>query len=456
MVSASTLALRQVCVAFVAVAALGWWVAFVEPRWLGSAYLAWHGALTLLMLRVWQLSQQTPLAAQRITLTASALAWLVLLGLPVFTTHDAERYLWDGAVAWAGFDPYRLAPDAPPVAALRALWPTPAEHTAYPTLYPPGAIALFALAAAAGPQAGPWVWKLLACAAGFATVLLVRAVLARRASLQHLPLVALSPLLLLESAVGAHVDALSALALAAALWCLEASKNRWAGVVGGLLLGLGGLLKLAPVLAWLPLVAQRGWPRRLPLTLGLLLALAAGYGLALALGLRPVGSLEVFFEKWRFGSPVASALGYWLAPRTALLASAALALLWLALAAWWVRRAEPQAARNFTMGQTAAGREGLCSSCLTGLQLALAAPLLFSPVVFPWYLCLLVPLIALQPRAWLLAWVSVVPLSYEVLNRFAGEGVWAPAAWPLAVITAASLLGAAVDGWISRSGRHGN
>ncbi|MGY8902920.1 MAG: hypothetical protein ACKVIH_00010 [Burkholderiales bacterium] len=429
---AHTAALRQTCAAFVLVAALGWWVAFVDPRWLGSAYLAWHGALTLLMLRAWQLSQHAPLAAQRITLTASALAWLLVLGLPVFTTHDAERYLWDGAVALAGLDPYRLAPDAAPVAALRAIWPTPAEHTAYPTLYPPGALALFALAAAAGPQVGPWVWKLLACTAGFATVLLVRSLLARRGSLQHLPLVALSPLLLLESGVGAHVDAVSALALVAALWCLELGKTRWAGIWGGLFLGLGGLLKLAPVLAWLALAAPRGWPRRAQLTLGLLLALAVGYGLALALGLRPVGSLGVFFEKWRFGSPVVSALGYLLAPRAALLASAALALVWLALAAWRAR-----------------------SAPLSGLQWVLAAPLLFSPVVFPWYLCLLVPLIALQPRAWLLAWVSVVPLSYEVLNRFAGEGVWAPAAWPLLAIAAAWLFGAVVDGWILRGGKHG-
>ena len=414
--------------AFVAVAACGWWVVAVPPSWRGSATIAWHVVLTLLMLASWRLSCQHPDTPQQGTLLAGVLARLLVLALPVFTTHDAERYLWDGAVALAGLDPYRLAPDAPAVVSLRALWPTPAEHAAYPTLYPPGALALFALSATAGPVGGLWLWKLLATAASVATLWVMRAVLVRHGVARHFPLVALSPLLLLEAGVGAHVDAVSTLALALGLWATVAHKPLAAGAA----LGMGVLVKLAPVVAALPLAVallrHSGWQRALTLCLGLLAMLVGGYGLALVLGLQPVGSLGVFFTKWRGGSPVFAALASLARPEVAGALALGLTLALLALAAWLAR-----------------------SHWVSGLQLALAAPLLFSPVVFPWYLCLLVPAIALQPRAWLLAWVSAVPLGYEVLDKFVGEGVWQPAVWPLWAVALAWLLGAGADLWCHRS-----
>lgn len=413
--------------AFVAVAACGGWVLAAPPSLRGSATIAWHGVLTLLMLGSWRLSCQHPNAPQQGTLVAAVLARLVVLALPVFTTHDAERYLWDGAVALAGLDPYRLAPDAPAVAHLRALWPTPAEHTAYPTLYPPGALALFALSATAGPVWGVWVWKLVATAAGIATLGVMRAVLARHGAARHFPLVALSPLLLLETGVGAHVDAVSTLALALGLWFTLAHRP-WAA---GAALGVGVLVKLAPVVAVLPLAVALLWRAGvrpvLALGLGLLAVLLMGYGLALALGLQPVGSLGVFLAKWRGGSPVFAVLDSVLRPEAAGALAFGLTLALLALAAGLAR-----------------------SNWVGGLQLALAAPLLFSPVVFPWYLCLLVPAMALQPRVWLLAWVSAVPLGYEVLDRFEAEGVWMPAVWPLWAVALAWLLGVGADVWRRR------
>lgn len=413
--------------AFVAAAASGWWVVVVSPSWRGSATIAWHGVLTLLMLASWRLSCQHPNAPQQGTLLAGVLARLLVLALPVFTTHDAERYLWDGAVALAGLDPYRLAPDAPAVASLRALWPTPAEHLAYPTLYPPGALVLFALSATAGPAWGVWLWKLLATAASVATLWVMRSVLARHGAARHFPLVALSPLLLLEAGVGAHVDVVSTLTLALGLWFTVVHKPLATGVA----LGVGVLVKLAPLVAALPLAAallrRAGWQQALTLGLGLLAVLVGGYGLALALGLQPVGSLGVFLTKWRGGSPVFAVLASVARPEVAGALALGFTLALLAWAAWLAR-----------------------TRWVSGLQLALAAPLLFSPVVFPWYLCLLVPAIALQPRAWLLAWVSVVPLGYEVLDRFVGEGVWAPADWPLWTVALAWLLGAGADLWQQR------
>src|SRR5262249_1649804 len=53
---------------------------------------------------------------------------LLLVPVPPYTTHDVTRYMFDGAMAVAGLDPYTVAPSDPRAAALHALWPSAVEH----------------------------------------------------------------------------------------------------------------------------------------------------------------------------------------------------------------------------------------------------------------------------------------------------------------------------------------
>ena len=73
----------------------------------------------------------------------------------------------------------------------------------------------------------------------------------------------------------------------------------------GACLAVGGLIKILPMLLLWPLLFfLPNWHARLRLFLSALSIWGSGYLLAIALGFRPVGSLAVFFEKWRSGSPV--------------------------------------------------------------------------------------------------------------------------------------------------------
>src|SRR5262249_10157657 len=63
---------------------------------------------------------------------------LALSGLPPFTSDDVYRYIWDGHVQAAGINPYRYAPDASELAALRDDRIHPfINHPHLPTIYPP-------------------------------------------------------------------------------------------------------------------------------------------------------------------------------------------------------------------------------------------------------------------------------------------------------------------------------
>lgn len=418
--------------------------------WRGWAYIGVHFSLTLLMLGAWfglhlhssvlhTKQESTPDHQQKQALLwvliAGIVSRLLLIDTPAFTTHDVQRYLWDGAVAINGLDPYRVAPDSPLAQTLRSYWPTPEEHAAYPTLYPPLALALFAFSALAGKTGGIWCWKILVTAASLGSLLLGYRWLLRRGTPQHLPLLALSPLLLLETGVGAHVDAFSALAVIAALYAFETGRRGTAGF----LIGLGALIKLLPLVLLLPfsiyLLRARQARQTCTLILGALSTVAIGYGVALLLHLRPVGSIGLLFQRWRFGSPLYAALEANFSMQTAAALALICLLMLLAASAWHAWRAATSHVKDIS----------------TSVQLALAAPLLVSPVTFPWYLCAFLPALLMRPRFSTLIWVSAVPLSYEVLNAFDSTGVWAPATWPLWVIGFSILLGLLVDVFRSSS-----
>jgi alpha-1,6-mannosyltransferase len=405
----------SLCLAYLLVAAGAYVVAAQPDGTRGVAYMALHLMLAALMVAVW-LAGRGDLRTVRAVVFTGIVAHVLLYAVPTFTSHDLQRYLWDGQALLAGLDPYRVAPaDA---AAWSTGWPLPPDNVDYPTLYPPGALALFAGAASLGPVLGPWAFRGVVLVAAVAVIVLGARLLRDHGAERHVALLALSPLLLLEAQVGTHVDVVATAALVTALVLYR--RARWMGA--GVALGLGGLVKLVPVVAVVPLALVAG-------SGGVVLALAAGgtmaagYAAAMAGGLVPLGSLPAFAAKWEFGSPLYAVVSWGLSDGSARWALAGLGVAAGVAVVLTVRATGPW----------------------IGTRRMLVIPLLLSPVVFPWYLLPLVPLVALRPSATLVAWLAAVPLTYEVIDRFdAGQG-WSPAAWPLACIAAAWGVGLAID-----------
>jgi alpha-1,6-mannosyltransferase len=406
---------RALCTLFVGLACSAYFVAASPAGARGLRYIGLHLALGALMVAVWALSNHAAGPAEhRWTLWSGMAARALLIAVPPFTTHDVVRYLWDGHAALSGIDPYRISPAA---AALTSSWPIPVDNAHYVTLYPPGAIGLFALCARLGPAFAAWAWKILVVMASILTLRLSAAVLRAASTERHLPLVALSPLLVLEAGIGAHLDTVVAFFVVAALFFVQRGRPGASGIA----VAAGALVKFLPIFALVPASVALGSGRARRFVAGALAALVAGYAGAWLIGFRPLGSLLTFFEKWRFGSPVYSALSK-LVPDAQLLILLLIAggLSLVAVTAW-------------SAGEAVMRR-------------ALAIPLLISPVVFPWYLVPLVPFIAIRPSAFWIAWTTAAPLTYEVLDRFDAVGTWQPASWPLWIIGTSCCLGIALDG----------
>src|SRR5687768_81156 len=122
-----------------------------------AAFVPWAGLL------LWPIEMDEQRAV-RVAIALAAIAGFALVIAPSVLSEDVYRYVWDGRVLRHGISPYRYAPDDPALAALRDEGWRRINNPEIPTIYPPLAQALFAVAAA------PWVMKTLALAAHLATI----------------------------------------------------------------------------------------------------------------------------------------------------------------------------------------------------------------------------------------------------------------------------------------------
>ncbi|NEQ69503.1 MAG: DUF2029 domain-containing protein [Symploca sp. SIO2D2] len=397
---------------------------------LGTLTIIQYSLLALCMVGYWNAGPKTNnWKDYRALLAVAIVARLALIPINPYTSNDIDRYLFDGKVALSGYDPYRLNHNDPLLSQLRQEWATPEEHAKYPTLYPPGALGLFASAAASGPQFAEISWKIMSALAGIAFLLVMVCLLKRVNKLRHLSLVALSPLLIFETGVGAHVDIFSALAIAVALLFWQQDKLAHTGIA----LGVGALIKLVPALLLVPLCfGQSSFKRFFTIGLPAMLMIITGYSVAFALGMHPIGSTPVFFEKWRNAAPVFDVLNTYIKDKDLLYLIIAILIFTLCLIAYKSWRIQANKTRE----------------TIKYMQISIAIPLLLSPVVFPWYLLPLAPLFALQPNAFLAAWFVLLPFTYEVLNQFACCDNWAPQQWPVTLLAIGLAAGFSIDRWL--------
>src|SRR5436305_5689153 len=172
----------------------------------------------------------------------------MLLPLPPGLSHDSWRYLWDARVTLHGFSPYVYAPGDKALASLQnTILYTNSRFRNAPTIYPPGAQAVFLLSYLLAPAnlyflKGIFViFDMITCAA--LIVLLGRKGLDQR----RVILYAWCPLPIIEFAIQGHMDVITLTFTILAV--LAASNHSVRGyMLTGFLIGLATLTKIYPIL----------------------------------------------------------------------------------------------------------------------------------------------------------------------------------------------------------------
>ncbi len=302
---------------------------------------------------------------------------------------DVYRYIWDGRVENAGFNPYAHVPADPALSALR----DPAQYGLIDkrdyavTLYPPVAEAFFALVTRVSGSV--WAMKLaMVVAEGVAVLAVVRLLRKLGRPIGLIVAYLLHPAPLWEIAGNGHADAV-------AMACFYAAFARGGGALrpypSGLIMTLGALVKPEAALG-LPGL-WRPFQIALPLfVLGVVLFCYLPF-----LGAPAPAGVFGFLPRYVHEQGLDSGQGfYWLAlldrlgvmrpPTAAYVALAAALMLALALASRW---------RGTTDSR----------SSLVSASLMLVAGLLLLTPTFPWYFLIALPMTAL------LGWWSPIALA---------------------------------------------
>jgi hypothetical protein len=326
---------------------------------------------------------------------AAGAVWRVALCLaPPLLSNDVNRSVWEGRVQVHGGNPYAWPdrPDAPRWAALRDdVW-RDLNHPDYTAVYPPA----WQLATWAVVSVSDSITAMKAFLAGCELLgLAPLAFLLRRRGLpgERLLVLAWSPLALVETAGSGHNEAFGALFLVLALAGLESGRP----LPSILAAAIGAQAK------FLPGLVAAAWARRYRVW-----HLAAGAALAGALvwPYRSAGrtlflSLSKYSQFWQFNETLFAPLQALLGSHAAAVRAGSILVLILALALAW-RRAEPVAAATAVV----------------------AAALLLSPNVLPWYALWLLPFLVLRDEPAALLYTGAVSLAYLVYPIWRSGEPW--------------------------------
>jgi hypothetical protein len=366
--------------------AIGWIGAHGPLGRGGIVLIGLYIAAHLLLAGLWRWWPFTRRTVPAILLMAVA-ARVLLFPFPL--CDDMNRYVWEGKIQNAGYNPFALAPDAEALIPLRdANWEG-INHKHLPAIYPPLAQLTFRCCHALHPDGRFFrgvftLFDLLLLPVLFGIA--ARYGMARR----HLLLYALNPLVLLFVAGEGHLDPLYIFFLmAAALAWMRGREG-----LSFLLLGASCMMKLIPVAFFPLMVRRRNWRKAWLCFVPFLLAIPFARG--------GVDLLEVplnYAETFYYNAALFSILSSFLSNYTA----SAWCWAFFLLAAVFIFFLVPDLLRGF--------------------YLLAGAYLLCSPIVHPWYFLLIVPFLPFfRSFPWFLLLALAAATFFTRIHQYATGG----------------------------------
>ena len=394
------------------------WVLLAVAAYAGLAALAmrpggWRehfGTFLLLQAASWlaALGASRTRLSLGVILGGAALFRLLFLSLAPELSGDIYRYVWEGRVQGAGFDPYRFPPLAADLAPLRdGVWHQ-VNHPQYGAIYPPLAQLVFRLLANLG---GVTVFKSAFVLLDLATCALLGWGLQRRGEpAARLALYAWSPLAVIEVAASGHLEPLGILPLVAAVLLLPGRRT-----LGWGLLAASVVAKYAAAVT-LPAMVRSAPPRGRALAVAAAVAVAAWIPFAGA-GSHLFDSLRVYAEHWRYND--------------------------ILFALVQVPFDEPRHARTAALLLTGTACVAIAvwrASLERRVLAALATALALSPTIHPWYLLWPLAFVPLAPSPGVIAWSGTITFAYLHLFPAFGFGPLAKEAWGPRLVQIGSVL----------------
>jgi len=303
---------------------------------------------------------------------------------------DINRYVWEGEIQIAGYNPFLLAPEAEGLKHLRNENWRDINFKYIPAIYWPFAQILFKAGAAISPT--HWFFKSILVIFDMGTIFLLLLMI-RKVSpdFREIVLYALNPLTIISVAGEGHLESVLVFWIMLSLYGSR-QKKPW---LMYLALGLAVMTKPTPVI-FLPLLVERGNLKYFPFFL-LPFALMLPYYDS---GINFLSTLNIFLSIYGYNG----LLNYVCLSLTGVLPSA-----WIAMF----------------------GAAGLCGFVffltpdrIRSVFLVSAIFLIFAPTFHTWYLLLLTPFLVLyRPTPWIILHATMLPLVF-FFHPWATQPLW--------------------------------
>ena len=371
---------------------------------------------------------------------------LTALLIPPIWDDDLYRYLWDGRVGIHGINPYVYAPDAPELESLQDDHYDLVSFKSIRTIYPPLFQFLFQLSQWIAPSS-LFFLKSLALLFDLALIVVLLSLLRNLGyPVAWILIYAWNPLPIKEFANSGHMDSLVLFLLFLALKCVLDGRM----VLAHLTLGLSVLAKLFSSIAlpfFLLVSFRKGRRAFLTSLAAFAVVLLLGYIPFAEAGTRMFEALSIYSRYWNFNAGpfwlVEAALNragwntWWLS-RALILTGLLGVITWQLIVLRghpWRRSASDDLFVPLSNGDCAKGARGSAGfvaahslsplyaqwgengwlpastqsiALLKAVFYSLAALVLLSPAVQPWYICWLVPFCVFFPKA---SWISLSGLA---------------------------------------------
>ena len=304
--------------------------------------------------------------------------------LPVMVSDDVFRYIWEGRVLAAGFDPYILSPDSSALSHLMNQYWDGINHKDWTAIYGPAALLVFSILSKI--SATPEFFKLFFVACDLAVLFVLYSFLKMKGlQLRSLLFYAINPLIMISFAGEAHLDSLQILLIVSAFWLQDQKKIHFAAVLFGLAVGV----KFTSIL-FLPFLIRRENFYAISVSIGAFLIPAFYLNVA---HLSLFDSLLKFGDQMQFNDSVhalfASMFGFSLAKLFCF-------ILLLAFATgYWLTQ----------------------DNTVRGGMLTMIVFLLLSPTVHPWYLAMIVAMAVIVKSPLVVLWSVSIVFYFQVYER---------------------------------------
>jgi hypothetical protein len=352
--------------------------------------------------------------------------WIISIGLRVITllypvgmSDDIFRYVWDGKVQHAGFNPFEFSPNAPEGIDIREKWWTSINNPHVSSPYPPFSQVIFWLITVPDLDITGYIFefRLLVILIDICLIItLNRFIVHLHLLKRRLIIYAWSPLTIFELAGNGHNDGIASFFMILSIYWTITTKNKSKNVFAAIFLALAILTKTFPVFA-LPFLIRHWRIKEIMAFSATLIVFSLSYTTnKILFPLIPQGQVH-FVKNFRFNSSIYRVLisisgGYKIYEiEFVLILSVVIVLILLII-------------NGYTYWLTHSPLTDSEESLVERISFALFVLLLFSADVHPWYLLWILPLMVIKPQESVIIWSLTIFFSYEVYQDFDSHGIW--------------------------------